>query len=89
MVLEILISQNALEKTKDFLFDLLPCNSSLGYPSEINSVNIYPNPTTNILHIELNDNTIPIVKIYNMYGNQLDEYMNNIISLKTILMEHI
>ena len=61
---------------------MLPCNSSLGYPSEINSVNIYPNPTTNILHIELNDNIIPIVKIYNMYGNQLDEYMNNVISLE-------
>ena len=64
---------NALEKTKDFLFDLLPCNNSLGYKSEINLVNIYPNPTTNNIFIELNDNIIPIVKIYNMYGNQLDE----------------
>ena len=44
--------------------------------------NIYPNPTTNILHIELNDNIIPIVKIYNIYGNLLDEHTNNIISVE-------
>ena len=68
---------NAVEKTKDFLFDLLPCNNSLGNLSEINSVDIYPNPTTNILHIELNDNIIPIVKIYNLYGNKIDEQESN------------
>ena len=49
---------SALENTKNFLYDLLPCNNSLGYPLENNFVNIYPNPTTNNIFIELNDNII-------------------------------
>ena len=73
---------SALENTKNFLYDLLPCNNSLGYPSENNFLNIYPNPTTNNLFIKINDNIIPIIKIYNLYGNQLDELKSNVISLE-------
>ena len=73
---------SALENTKNFLYDLLPCNNSLGYPLENNLVNIYPNPTTNNIFIELNDNIIPIIKIYNLYGNQLDEMKSNVISFE-------
>ena len=77
---------SALENTKNFLYDLLPCNNSLGYPLENNLVNIYPNPTTNNIFIELNDNIIPIIKIYNLYGNQLDELKSNVISFEKLLL---
>ena len=57
-----------IENTKNFLYDLLPCNNSLGDPLENNLVNIYPNPTTNNLFIELNDKIIPIIiKIFCMF----------------------
>ena len=73
---------SALENTKNFIYDLLPCNNSLGYSFENNLLNIYPNPTTNNLFIELNDNIIPIIKIYNLHGIQLDELKSNVISLE-------
>ena len=71
----------ALENTKNFLFNLLPCNNSLGQLSNIVNINVYPNPTTSNLHIELSNNIVPVVNIYDLYGNKLDMQKSNNISL--------
>jgi para-nitrobenzyl esterase len=72
---------NALLNTKNFLYDILPCNTTLRFIYNSKTVNIYPNPTLNNIHIELNNNVIKLINIYDLYGNKLEEQTSNNISL--------
>lgn len=57
-------------------------NNVLGYPvreekEEVNSYNLYPNPTTGVLHISGDLKEIQEVQIYDMAGNQVQSYRQN------------
>jgi hypothetical protein len=47
---------------------------SLSGDSSINKVNIYPNPTSDFINIDFDDNISFSVKLYDIYGKLLSSY---------------
>jgi hypothetical protein len=49
-----------------------------------NSVHIYPNPTSGIVHVNIDNQKIKSIKLYSLQGELIDEYFTNDFSIANI-----
>jgi hypothetical protein len=63
-----------------------PCNLPTGIEESTlqGNINIYPNPTNNLVHINTGSENILTIKLFNLHGELIQEYFTNDFSVSNL-----